>query len=141
MQLASEAKQAKPTTTTCPRWNATGMRRVRLLCWHLFRQTPLDQPIDRNAEQRAATRCKLSWEDYLTLKAQHPDLWRSWAVKREKAKLHGWPSQPPQLRKWRKEGAPARVRKLKQEFAKVPGTRGLTKDGKLLVWAFEKLGY
>lgn len=134
MQIVSEAKQAKPTTTNRPRWNAPGMRRVRLLCWSLFRQTSLDSPIDRNAEKQAATKCKLSWEDYLTLKARHPDLWERWALKRERARTEGWPPQPEQLRRYRKRKAPQERKAEKRMFATVPRTRGLPRWMKEFVW-------
>jgi hypothetical protein len=135
MQIASERIQIKSITPTPPRWRAPGMRQLRLLVWKLYRGTSLDQPIDRNAEEQAATKCKLSWDDYLTLKVRHPDLWQRWALKREKAKTHGWPPQPEQLRRYRKSKAPQERKAEKRMFATAPKTRGLPRWMKELVWA------
>ena len=93
--------------------------------WRLYRRTPLDQPINTTAEQQAAARCKISWKQYLRLKSQHPKLWAKWAVKREQARIHGWPSQPPQLRRYRKNTAPQERRTEKKMFATALHTRGL----------------
>jgi hypothetical protein len=117
-----------------PRWRAPGMRQLRLLVWSLYRQTPLNQPINRNAERRAATKCKLTWEKYLMLRAKHSDLWQRWALKREKAKTHGWPPQPEQLRRYRKIKAPQERKAEKRMFATAPRTRGLPRWMKEFVW-------
>ena len=94
------------------------MRRVRLLVWLVFRQTPLDIPIEEWVERGAARNCKMSWEEYCALKAAHPDLWRRSAEKRERAKREGWPKQPPQLRHAREVLAPRRAfsRKRRPRF-------------------------
>jgi hypothetical protein len=94
--------------------NAPGMRRVRLLVWALFCQTPMDIEIGEEEERQAARRCKLSWEEYCALKATHPGVWQRGAEKRERAKVSGWPAQPPGLRRARKVEAPRRAFQRKE---------------------------
>src|SRR5438093_806859 len=93
-KLKVDREMSKP----CGGRDASGMRRVRLLVWFLFRQTPLIVEVAEWVERGAARHCKLSWEEYCELKAACPELWRRGAEKRERAKLCGWPKQPPQLR-------------------------------------------
>src|SRR5215813_5804166 len=68
---------APPSATPSPsksRWAEPGMRRVRLLLWHLFQRTPLREEIGLLHEFAAARHCGIAWEDYSALKARHPDL-------------------------------------------------------------------
>ncbi len=97
-------------TRSATGWNTPGMRRVRLLLWHLFRKTPLHLPIDEAAEQTAAAHCKMNWDDYLRIKREHRELWWRSARKRIEAIRRGsWPEQPAQLRRARKVLAPRRA--------------------------------
>jgi len=91
------------------------MRRVRLCFWHLFRHTPLNQPINQAAERAAAQHCKVAWELYLDWKREHRELWWRGAAKRLRAEKCGrFPPQPWQLRQWRK-GEGARLGKMRRE--------------------------
>ncbi len=84
-------------------------RRVRLLLWRLFNKTPLDQPIDEQAEQIAAKAVKMDWATYKRLKAQHPELWAKAEAKRAKAVATGsFPPYPPQLARARQVTLPAK---------------------------------
>jgi hypothetical protein len=108
-------------------FNSPGMRRVRLMFWHLFRKTPLRRRIDEAAERLAAEHCGMSWEEYQTIKREQWALWWRSAAKRERARRTGrWPNQPLQLRRHRKVTAPGRAR--------------LTKDKpRFSEWAFREL--
>jgi len=80
-----------------------GMRRVRMLLWKLYYQTPLDVQIEECVERGVSEKCKLTWEEYCALKAGHPDLWQRAIEKRALAVKNGrFPPQPPQLRRYRK---------------------------------------
>ncbi|MFN0017412.1 MAG: hypothetical protein ACKVP0_04075 [Pirellulaceae bacterium] len=112
----SKAKQKDP-----------GMRRVRLIIWALYHQTPLDVEIQEWVERGVASRCKLSWEQYCEMKRIHAEMWIAGAERRRKAKVAGgFPPQPWQLRLHRKKMA-----KLKRRLKK-PRPR-------LIEWAGKKL--
>jgi hypothetical protein len=118
------------------------MRRVRLLVWKLFRGTPLDLRIDQNAEMDAAAAIGVTWDQYLDLRRQHPDLWAKWAAKRELAKVNGWPPQPPQLRRHRKKTAPVARKEFRRRLRQAlpDHMRGLPTDMKIAVLGMEILG-
>jgi hypothetical protein len=89
-------------------------RRIGLLLWNIFNRTPLDREIDEQAERDGAAHCKMSWPDYLALKAGHPDLWQKAARKRSEAKARGYfLPQPWQLMYHRKINAPARAKRCR----------------------------
>ncbi len=97
-----------------------GNRRVRLLLWKLYYQTPLNINVEEWVERGAALSCKLTWPEYCELKARYPALWQRWANKRSRAQQAGkLPLQPPQLRRYRRSGAKQRAfwRKQRPRFA------------------------
>jgi hypothetical protein len=113
-------------------YRAPGMRRVRLLVWKLYYQTPLKIKIAEWVERGAARHCKMSWEEYCRLKAAHPDLWQRWAEKRKRAVAVGhFPPQPWQLRKHRMLQAPmkAKIRKPRHRFYEWAGKKLVRQRG------------
>jgi hypothetical protein len=108
-------KNAPPAESNANRrTSATGLRRVRLCFWHLFRRTPLKALIDTTAERAAAEHCKVPWPLYVEWKRTHKAMWWREAAKRVRAIERGkWPEQPWQLRRWRKVEA-ARMGRLRR---------------------------
>lgn len=107
-------------------YHAPGMRRLRLVLWTIYNRTPLDQAIDEQTERAGAAKCKLSWPEYLVLKAAHPDLWLRAVEKRKRAVALGrFPAQPWQLREYRKTEAPRKAlhRKERPRFVEWAGKK------------------
>jgi hypothetical protein len=96
-----------------------GLRRLRLLVWALYYQTPLDVEIGEDIERSVAKRCKLSWERYSDLKQTYPEFWQKAAASRLRAKAAGgFKPQPAGLRRYRKVEAKKKrvLRKPRSRF-------------------------